>query len=173
MGRRAGRRELEDLLDRAREIVPGLSLRTTFLVGFPGEGGAEFAELMEFVEEQAFDHLGVFAYSPEPGTPAFGEDDRVSRRTARARRDRLMTRQQAISLARRQAEIGKIRRVLLDGPFPEENSALMVGHTRGQAPEIDGLVVVEGEDLAPGEMVKVEITAASEYDLYGRALGRE
>ncbi len=170
MGRRSGRREIEELLERAREIVPDLSLRTTFLVGFPGEGVSEFAELMEFVKRQRFDHLGVFAYSPEAGTAAFGEEDRVTRRTARVRRDRLMALQQKISRARGRGEVGKIHQVLLDGPFPEENSSLMVGHTRYQAPEIDGLVVVEGENLSPGKIIKVEITSSSEYDLYGRKI---
>jgi ribosomal protein S12 methylthiotransferase len=169
MGRGVSRARIEALLDLARELVPGISLRTTLMVGFPGEGEAEFGELLEFVRWQRFDHLGVFVYSPEKGTPAARLASRIDRTTALLRRKKLMRTQKMIAAARLRKYRSATVPVLLDGPFPERSSRLMIGHTRFQAPEIDGLVVVEGEDLKIGDLIPVNVTSSSSYDLYGVA----
>ncbi len=171
MGRKVDSRRIEGVIDRARELVPGISLRTTLMVGFPGEGEAEFARLAEFVRRKKFDHLGVFAYSREKGTPAFGLGPGVPGPVARRRREILMEIQREVSAERLRSRRGETLEVLIDGPFPEPASPLMVGRAIFSAPEIDGLVVVEGEGIEAGEMVRVRITDSSEYDLYGVRTG--
>lgn len=166
MGRKTSRRQIESLLDLCRGLLPGLALRTTLMTGFPGEGAREFGALKEFVRWQRFDHLGVFAFSPEAGTRALSFSGRVPAPVAARRRAELMRLQKRISRAKLRQRIGEEIEVLLEGPFPEAGSGLMVGRSRFQAPEVDGLTVVEGEGLRPGELVKVRVTAASDYDLY-------
>lgn len=167
MGRKISRIRVEKLLEQLREMVPGISLRTTLMVGFPGESGGEFEELSDFVRRQAFEHLGVFCYSPEKGTAAFRFGPPVDAATARRRRQHLMEIQQKISSRKLLRFQGKKIPVLLDGPFPEKGSKLMIAHSRFQAPEIDGLVVVEGDDVKPGDIRTVKISDSSSYDLYG------
>jgi len=167
MGRRAGRDEIEKLLDRTRRLVPGIALRTTVMTGFPGESKEDFRQLEEFIRHQRFDHLGVFSYSAEPGTAAADMDGQIDPGLAAARRDRLMEIQQGISAARLRDRLGTVAEVIVDGVFPEKDSKLWVGRTRFQAPEIDGLVVIEGEGITPGDMIRVKMTSSSEYDLYG------
>ena len=167
MGRKINREGIERMLRQVRELVAGISLRTTLMVGFPGEGEEEFAELVNFVSNQRFDHLGVFIYLPEEGTAAWGYGEEVDRDCGRRRRDQLLEIQQAISTELLQALRGEEITVLVDGQYPEPSSPLMIGHGTFQAPEIDGVVVVEGRDIRPGDMVQVKITGSSEYDLYG------
>jgi ribosomal protein S12 methylthiotransferase len=169
MGRPLSRSRLEALLDQVRELIPGISLRTALMVGFPGEGEEEFQELVEFVRWQRFDHLGVFAYSREKGTPSARLRGRVAAAVAARRRDKLLRMQKSISRARLRRYREKSLEVIIDGPFPDRGSELMVARGRFQSPEVDGVVVVEGGGLAPGDLVKVTIKESSAYDLYGVA----
>jgi ribosomal protein S12 methylthiotransferase len=166
--RRPGNRKTYDrLLARIRERVPGVTLRTTFIVGFPGETEHDFAELEAFVEDTRFDHIGVFTYSHEEGTRAYAVDDDVSAGTKRKRRERLMTRQQRIVTTLQQTRIGSHVRVLVDGASPEHELVLQ-GRLEGQAPEIDPVVYLtdcDPSDCAAGQIVSARIVAARGYDL--------
>ena len=169
--RRPGNRASYDaLLARIRERVPGVTLRTTFIVGYPGETDAEFDELRAFVRETEFDHVGVFTYSHEEGTGAYGVDDDVEPSVKRSRRDRLMAMQKAI-VARAQARrVGQRVRVLVDGPS-REHPLVVQGRLAGQAPEIDPVVFFTEagpDELTPGAFVEGEVLAAREYDLVVR-----
>jgi len=169
--RRGGRRERYlRILDRARELVPDISLRSTFIVGFPGETEERFADLLAFVEEARFDHLGAFVFSPEPGTPAAELAGRVPRAVALRRHRRLLELQRPIALERRRRLEGRRLPVLVEGPHPETEH-LLQGRHRGQAPEIDGRVLIN-DGLAPsGSLAEVEITRAYADDLVGRIVG--
>ncbi len=145
-----------------RERIPEIAIRTTFIVGFPGEREEEFAALLDFVEGIAFDRVGVFTYSHEAGTPAASLPDDVPPEVKEERRARLMELQQGISLAKNRALVGRTLDVLIEG----RGDGISVGRTYRDAPEIDGLVLVEGE-LPVGELVPIRITGALEYDLYG------
>jgi len=169
--RRGGKRERYlRLLDRARTLVPDVSLRSTFIVGFPGETEERFADLACFVEEAQLDHLGAFVFSPEPDTPAADLPGRVPRRVAARRRERLMELQKPIALERRRRFEGRHLEVLVEGTH-EETEHLLQGRHRGQAPEIDGRILIN-DGLAPaGSLVQVEITQAYADDLVGRIVG--
>jgi ribosomal protein S12 methylthiotransferase len=167
MRRPGNRRTYDALLARIRDRVPGVTLRTTFIVGFPGETENEFAELESFVEDTEFDHIGVFTYSHEEGTRAFAASDDVPAATKRKRRERLMKRQQRIVAARQQERIGSDVRVLIDGPSPEHELVLQ-GRLEGQAPEIDPVVYLtdcDPSECAAGQIVSARIVAARGYDL--------
>ncbi|HEX7957965.1 MAG TPA: 30S ribosomal protein S12 methylthiotransferase RimO [Pyrinomonadaceae bacterium] len=170
--KRGGNREsLERLIGRVRARVPGLAVRTTFITGFPGETDEDFEELLAFVKTVEFDRVGVFTYSDEEGTAAFGLPDKVDPKVARKRRDRLMKAQSRISLKRNRARVGQTVRVLFEGPS-EETDLLWQGRMETQAPDIDGCVLIndapEGFAPEPGRFVQVELTEAQEYDLVGR-----
>ena len=169
--RRGGRRERYlRLLERARELVPDVHLRSTFIVGFPGESEDRFSDLLGFVEEARLDHLGAFVFSPEPDTPAAELPARVPRRVAARRRERLMELQEPIALERRRRLEGRRLRVLVEGPH-EETEHLLQGRHQGQAPEIDGRILIN-DGLAPaGSFAEVEITKAYADDLVGRIVG--
>jgi ribosomal protein S12 methylthiotransferase len=166
--RRPGNRQTYDkLLSRIRTRVPGVTLRTTFIVGFPGETDADFTELEAFVQETGFDHLGVFTYSHEDGTRAFALPDDVPARVKRKRRDALMARQKRIVATARRQRVGSEIAVMIDGPSPEHELVLQ-GRTEGQAPEIDAVVYLTDCDPAhykPGELIRARIVEAQEYDL--------
>jgi ribosomal protein S12 methylthiotransferase len=166
--RRPGTRKTYDaLLARIRDRVPGVTLWTTFIVGFPGETESEFAELESFVEDTKFDHIGVFTYSHEEGTRAFAASDDVPAAAKRKRRDRLMRRQQRIVAARQQERIGSDVRVLIDGASPEHELVLQ-GRLEGQAPDIDPVVYLTDADpseCVAGQIVSARIVAARGYDL--------
>jgi len=169
MQRRVNRAETEKLLGRLRAAVPDLVLRTTFIVGFPGETAAEFDELRDFVETTRFERAGVFPYSLEPGTPAARLEDHLPEEVKQERRERLMAAQQEVAFAWGRGQVGKEIEVLVDAPDPEvPNHVLARGHA--DAPDIDGLVRVKGKNLRPGDLVRVKVTAADGYDLAGRAL---
>src|SRR5512133_2791268 len=163
---------LRELLTRLRARVPGIALRTSLIVGLPGETEADFAELEAFVEEQRFERLGVFEFSPEEGTPAAEMAGQVPDDVKRARRDRIMARQQRISRAHQKATIGRRLEVLVEGRA-EETEHLLAGRHAQQAPEIDGITYINDGIAFPGELVTVEITDAAEYDLVGRIVGRD
>ena len=166
--RRPGTRKTYDaLLARIRDRVPGVTLRTTFIVGFPGETEAEFAELEAFVRDTAFDHIGVFTYSHEEGTRAFAIKDDVTAATKRRRRDRVMSLQQQIVADRQAARVGSEVRVLIDGPSPEHELVLQ-GRLEGQAPDIDPVVFLTDADpeaFAPGQLIRARLVGAQGYDL--------
>ena len=153
---------------KLRSALPDLALRSTFIVGFPGETEAEFQGLLDFIHEVQFDKLGVFTFSPEPGTPAFDMPNQVPAALKEERRQRLMVAQQPISLARNQAQVGRVLDVLIEG----FDNGYSVGRSYRDAPEVDGLVLVPGARPHPvGEMLPVRINSALEYDLVGEALG--
>jgi ribosomal protein S12 methylthiotransferase len=166
--RRPGNRGTYDkLLARIRNRVPGVTLRTTFIVGFPGETEDEFAELEGFVEDTGFDHIGVFTYSHEEGTRAHAVKDDVTAATKRKRRDRVMKRQQRIVANRQQERIGTEVAVLIDGPSPEHELVLQ-GRLEGQAPEIDPVVYLtdcDPSDFGRGDLIRARIVGAQGYDL--------
>ena len=145
-----------------RQAMPDIALRTSFIVGYPGETEEEFEALLDFVEEIAFDRVGVFTYSREEGTPAADLPDQVPAQVKEERYQRLMELQQGISLAKNQQMVGRTLDVLVEG----SGEGLSVGRSYRDAPEIDGLVIVK-EELPTGEMVPVLITGAMEYDLIG------
>jgi len=169
MQRKVNRAETEELLGKLRAAIPGLVLRTTFIVGFPGETEAEFAELLDFAQEQRFERLGVFPYSLEPGTPAARLPEHLPEPVKLERRNRLMEAQQQIAFAWNQDLIGRELEVLIDGPDPEVPNH-MLGRSYADAPEIDGLVRVKGKRLHTGDLVRAKITAADGYDLVARAV---
>jgi ribosomal protein S12 methylthiotransferase len=174
MRRPGSRAAYERLVARIRRRVPGVTLRTTFIVGFPGEGRREFEALCGFVRDMAFDHVGVFTYSREEGTAAYGLGNPVPARERERRRRHLMALQQAIVEARHAARIGERVRVLVDGPSPEHPLVLQ-GRLEGQAPEIDPVVYLTDCDpsaCAPGRFVEAELVDARGYDLVARPLSR-
>jgi ribosomal protein S12 methylthiotransferase len=150
------------LVTDLRSAIPDVTLRTSFIVGYPGETEAEFQTLLDFAAECRFDRVGVFLYSPEDGTPASTLPDLVPDEVKADRHDRLMALQQRISLEKNQAQVGRTLRVLVEG----RGDGLSVGRSYRDAPEIDGLVLLPG-DLSVGEMVPVRISGAMEYDLIG------
>jgi ribosomal protein S12 methylthiotransferase len=169
MQRRVNRSGTEELLARLHAAIPGLALRTTFIVGFPGETEAEFEELAEFVQTTRFERVGVFPYSFEPGTPATRLDGHLPEDVKQARRDRLMQLQQAVALAWCRQQVGKQIPVIVDGPDPEVPNHVLA-RSQADAPEIDCLVRVKGKNLHAGDLVDVKVTAADGYDLVGRAI---
>jgi ribosomal protein S12 methylthiotransferase len=157
----------ERLLAKIRRLVPGVAIRTTFIVGFPGETEEDFERLCAFVESQRFDHVGVFTYSHEEGTTAGELEDDVPRRVKDARRRKLMARQQRIVRAANRARIASRVRVLVDGPSPEHPLVLR-GRLQGQAPEIDSVVYltdVDPEACRPGDFIDGRVVSARGYDL--------
>jgi ribosomal protein S12 methylthiotransferase len=170
--RRGGNHEVyARMIRRIRERVPDVAIRTTFIVGFPGERDEDFEDLMDFVREVEFDRVGVFPYSDEENSAAFELDDKVDVSVAQKREQRLMKEQARISRRRNFPLVGKRVRVLLEGKS-KESDLLLEGRMESQAPEIDGSVLIndapEGRDVSPGDFVTVEITEAHEYDLIGR-----
>jgi ribosomal protein S12 methylthiotransferase len=165
MHRKGSSEDIRRTIEELRKRVPGIALRTSLIVGFPGETEAAFKRLLSFIKEAEFEHLGVFAYSAEEGTPAAGFDKQVSGDTAAERLDRIMKAQAAISLKKNRALIGTRQRVLIDGL---EDMAL-IGRLPIQAPEIDGVVYLSEIEAEPGRFVEVTITDAKEYDLMGEA----
>jgi len=162
----------EKLLERIRERVPGVSLRTTFIVGFPGETAAEFEELRAFIRLVGFDHVGVFTYSHEEGTTAHDLADDVPAATKRKRRNALMAEQKRIVARAQKVRIGAQVDVMVDGPSPE-HELVWRGRLAGQAPEIDPVVYftdANPDALRPGALLRAEIVGAREYDLVVRPL---
>jgi ribosomal protein S12 methylthiotransferase len=157
------------LIGRARQIVPELALRTTFIVGFPGEGESEFAELMEFVASVGFDHLGVFTYSWQEENPGASLGDPVPEEEKQRRRSELMELQQSVALDHNTRLVGQTLPALVAGPLPEME-ILTEGRLRRQAPEIDGRLLINDGSAPPASLVDVEITEAHPYDLVGRIL---
>jgi ribosomal protein S12 methylthiotransferase len=171
MGRRVSERETRELINRIKKHYPGIRLRTTLMVGFPGEGKKEFGELLAFVREAEFTHLGVFAYSPEEGTRAARIKGRVSPTIAAERAAQIMELQQGILWKKNKALIGSSVPVLIDGTSTEAKGILQ-GRTAWQAPEIDGVIHIKKGKAPLGKLVLVKITEAGPYDLMGEIEGR-
>jgi ribosomal protein S12 methylthiotransferase len=169
MQRRVNRAATEDLLARLRDAIPNLTLRTTFIVGFPGETEAHFEELCAFVQAARFERAGVFSYSFEPGTPATRLDGHLSEHVKAARRDRLMEIQQTIALDWSQRQVGKQLEAIVDGADPEVPNHVLA-RSQADAPDIDCVVRVKGKGLHAGDLVRVKVTAADGYDLAARAI---
>lgn len=161
----------EKILERVRRLVPDIAIRTTFIVGFPGETEEDFAELVDFTTQQRFDRVGVFPYSPEEGTPAAELPDQVPDRTRKARLKELMALQARISKEKHRALVGREATVLVDGRSPE-SEFVWVGRLPSQAPEVDGLVYLTEapDDLRAGQMRRVRIRKATAHDLVGEVL---
>ncbi|HEY9654996.1 MAG TPA: 30S ribosomal protein S12 methylthiotransferase RimO [Crinalium sp.] len=154
----------DGVIDRIKAAIPNAVLRTTFIVGFPGETDVQFQHLLEFVQRHEFDHVGVFTFSPEEGTPAFSLPNQVPQSVMDQRRDALMTVQQPISLRRNRAQVGKVVDVLIEQENPETNE--LIGRSARFSPDVDGLVYVRGSATL-GSLVSVAIVDADVYDLYG------
>jgi len=170
MKRGRGRAFCERLLAKLRAKVPGIVIRTSFIVGFPGETADDFAELCDFVRGQRFQHVGVFEFSREDGTGAATMSAQVPARVRASRRRTLMRVQQAISREHQNAMVGRRLEVLVEGPSPE-TPLLLVGRHAGQAPEIDGVVYVNRGTARAGDLVEVEVEQAGDYDLVGGIVG--
>jgi ribosomal protein S12 methylthiotransferase len=155
-------------IEKMRRVIPGVALRTSFIVGFPGETEKEFEELCDFVKEAAFDWMGAFGYSDQEGAGAYDQEKKLSMREIESRRKSLMSIQKKISRAKKKALIGREFDLLLEGPSTESD-LLLEGRTAMHAPEIDGKVFVndypEGNDPQEGEFYRCRITAAHDYDL--------
>lgn len=163
-----GERALK-LIDKIRKRVPDIALRTSLIVGFPGEGAKEFLALKQFVREARFNHLGVFTYSQESGTAAEALTDPLTQEEKDRRRNEIMEMQAGISMERNRMSIGRTMDVLLEGPLKKGGG--WAGRTRYQAPEVDGIVMIKDGEIRPNgrkPILKVEITAADTYDLRGR-----
>ena len=160
-------RDTDDLVTWMRARVPELVLRTTFIVGFPGETEAEFQYLLDSVRRLRFDRVGVFTYSDEDGTAAYGMPERVPEAEKRRRRGRLMAAARDVTLAANRQLVGQEMEVLIDGR-PEKDSAWFAGRSYRDAPEVDGLVLVKAQNLTVGEMVRVRVERALAYDLLAR-----
>ncbi len=168
----AGPGAYQDLVERLRADIPGLAIRTSLIAGFPGESEAEFVELERFLVRNRLDHVGVFAYSPESGTPAARLSDLLPPEEAEARRNHLMEVQQSISLELNREKVGRHVPVLVDGPSTESD-LLLEGRMATQAFEVDGVVLINEGQCRSGELVEVELTEAHPYDLVGRVIKRE
>jgi ribosomal protein S12 methylthiotransferase len=173
MSRRVTRAQTEALIEKLRDRIPNLTLRTTFITGFPGETEEEFAELVDFVREERFDHLGVFTYSYESDTPSGKLAGHLSEEIKQDRRDRLMAVQQPIAFERNQWMLGLQMKVILDQPV-QGGRNVWLGRSASDAPDVDGVIYVTGDkqELAAGHIVRCEIAASRGYDLAAVAVGR-
>ncbi len=170
MKRPGTRQKYEQLLNRIRARVPGVSFRTTFIVGFPGETEADVAELCAFITDHAFDHVGVFTYSHEEGTSAFGLADDVPEKVKTARRNRVMRLQKTLVKGRQKQRIGQRHRIVIDGPAADHELVLR-GRLATQAPDIDASVYLTECDPSAyraGDFLEVEVVGARDYDLLVR-----
>jgi ribosomal protein S12 methylthiotransferase len=167
MKRPTGRGNLLGLVERMREKVPGVALRSSFIVGFPGESEDEFEELVAFVQAAEFDHVGVFTYSDEEGTSSFALPGRVPPLAKANRRRRVMALQKRISAQRNSAHVGERVEVLVEGSHPDTD-LLLRGRMATQAPDIDGQILINDGTAEVGTFVTCEIVEAHPYDLVGR-----
>jgi ribosomal protein S12 methylthiotransferase len=163
MGRGLSQAQLYDLLALARETLPGLTIRTTILVGHPGEGDQEFTELLEFINKVKVDHLGCFAYQAEPGTRS-ARLEAPTGKVGNARRAVILRAQKVISKQKLREKVGKEMDLLVLGPHPE-SPLLGVGRLASQAPEVDGEVIITDGQAQPGGIVRCKVTKAHAYDL--------
>lgn len=166
MNRRYGQKIIEELLVRIRKHIPGCAVRTTLLLGFPGEQKEDVDEVISFLQKWELDHVGIFRYEDEEGSAAFKLKDKVDEETKEQRYNTVMAVQAEISAVKQQRYVGTIEQVLIEGLSPESD-LLLEGRTRYQAPDIDGCVYITDGIADPGEIVRVRITEAHPYDLVG------
>ena len=166
MGRRYGRQDLDDLVTEIRQYVPDCALRTTMLVGFPGETSQDVEELLDCLQRWQLDHVGVFPYEDEEGSPAAGFADKVDDDEKQLRYQQVMELQAEISRKKLQQYVGREVEVLVEG-LSRESDLLLEGRTRYQAPDVDGCVYINEGIADPGDIVMVRITEAHIYDLVG------
>lgn len=166
MKRRSSEAQIRDLIATLRREIPGIALRTSLIVGFPGETVEDFAGLMQFVEQTQFDRLGVFCYSREENTPAASMPDQISERVKRERYRKLMRTQARLSFRRNRALIGATEQVIVEG-YSEETELLLKGRSSRQAPDIDGQVYITSGTAEVGDIVSLRVTDSSDYDLIG------
>jgi ribosomal protein S12 methylthiotransferase len=167
MNRRGSSAYIRRLLQDLRQSIPGLALRTSLIVGFPGESEEDFRALSDFVAEVEFDHLGVFSYSREEGTPAYGWKPQISARVKKARQRKIMELQKEISARKLKKWVGQKAKVMIEGPSPQ-TPYLLTARLPQQAPEVDGCVYINQGQGERGQVVEVEITESFDYDLVGR-----
>jgi ribosomal protein S12 methylthiotransferase len=171
MNRNTRRANIEKKLNKLRERIPDIAIRTTMITGFPGETEKDAEELEEFIKEQRFARLGVFTFSPEEGTPAYSMDDQIPEDIKEERRSRIMLEQMDISREQNKSMVGKVFDVIVD---TKEDETTYSGRTRYDAPEIDDAVIfTTNNDLLPGDIVKVMIEEAYDYDLQGKEVSDE
>jgi ribosomal protein S12 methylthiotransferase len=166
MKRRGGEAEIRTLIGKLRTEIPDLALRTSLIVGFPGETDEDFSKLLHFVEEAQFDRLGVFCYSREEGTPAAEMPDQISERVKRDRYRKIMKAQARVSFKRNRRLIDSREQVLVEG-YSDETDLLLKGRSSRQAPDIDGQVYITAGNAMVGDIVTLKITDSSDYDLIG------
>jgi len=166
MYRRVTRRQTEKLLEQLRQRIPGVTIRTTFMVGFPGETEAEFAELLDFVRDFGFDAVGTFKYSNEPDTQAVRLKNQLDEALKQERYDRLMLVQQEIAFAAARRRIGQTFEVVVDEVCDDGRA---VSRHAGQAPEVDAVCLLDSTGGAPGDFLSVRCTGSAGYDLQVRA----
>jgi ribosomal protein S12 methylthiotransferase len=166
MRRRGSEQQIRELITKLRREIPTIALRTSMIVGFPGETVEDFTSLMQFVEQARFDRLGVFCYSREEGTPAATMSDQVSERVKRERYRKLMRIQARLSFKRNRDLIGATEQVIVEG-YSEETELLLKGRSSRQAPDIDGQVYITAGTANVGDIVTLKITDSSDYDLIG------
>jgi len=166
MKRRSSEQQIRDLIAKLRSRIPNIALRTSLIVGFPGETFEDFSSLMQFVEQTHFDRLGVFCYSREEGTPAAELPEQISERVKRERYRKLMRTQARLSFRRNRALIGQTEQVIVEG-YSEETELLLKGRSSRQAPDIDGQVYITAGTADVGDIVTLRITDSSDYDLIG------
>lgn len=172
MNRKVYKNDIITLVKKLRKMIPGLTLRTTFIAGFPGETEADFEELCNFVQEYQFEKMGVFPYYNEPDCPANKFPGQITQKVKKTRLDRLMKIQQKITLKQQQSKIGKEIKILIDG-FSKKRHNLLIGRSCAEAPEIDGhILVFNGKETDIGNWVKVKITRAFPYHLEGEMLAK-
>jgi len=164
MRRAVTARRMNEIVGAFREAIPGLTVRTTVLVGFPGESDAAFQNLLEFLDDVRFDRLGVFTYSPEEGTPSPAYPDQVPAELAAERAAIVQELQDGVQWERHGKLVGSVQEVLVDGPS-EDPAFALEGRTAGQAPEIDGTVFLGDGEARPGQFVRAVVTQATDYDL--------
>jgi ribosomal protein S12 methylthiotransferase len=170
MNRRVDEEAIRRLLDRIRTRIPDITLRTSFIVGFPGETEQQFSRLLEFVNEGHFERVGVFRYSQEEGTSAALLEEQIPERTKNVRCRKLMKAQSRVSFRKNRALVGRVEPVLIEG-FSEETELLLRGRSIRQAPDVDGQVYITSGQAKIGEIVPLRITDSSEYDLIGEIAG--
>lgn len=174
MNREGDREQALALIRRLKDAIPDLVLRTSLIVGFPGETEAHFEELLDFIREIRFDHVGVFTYSQEEDTPAGARPDQVPEEVKQERFRRAMEVQQGIAFERRRRWVGRELEVLVEGADPDRAASVVVsgcpywGRTRGQAPGIDGATYLKGKDLKVGEIYRARVVGTEGYDLLGQ-----
>ena len=169
MLRRSGEEEIRTLIGKLRSEIPDIAIRTSLIVGFPGETSEDFKKLLQFVEETRFDRLGVFCYSREEETPAYDMPEQVSERIKRERHKKLMRTQARVSFKHNRTLVDSEEEVLVEG-YSEETELLLKGRSSRQAPDVDGLVYITAGNANVGEIVRLKITDSSDYDLIGEII---